>query len=160
VGALAGPAAAVASGVTSQVANTVTSGNYIWLWFTPVQVVIGLYAGLAARRGAFRKPWIAALWGAGLGVAAAAVSVPIAYYVFSGVTAGGVTAVTTLLRGLGVPLPVAVAAASTVTDVLDKVASFALVFAVLHSLPLRTAARFPFAERAMRREVPVSPPRP
>ena len=143
VAALVGPRAAIAAGLVSQVLNAVISGNFSWLPFAVVQVVIALYAALAARLGLVRRLATAVPAGLGMGFAAAACSAPISYFLFGGVTAGGVTAVTTVLRALGAPLGVAVASASFATDLLDKAIACALVCVVLRSLPRTLAARFP-----------------
>jgi len=143
VAALVGPRAAIVAGLTSQVLNAVLSGNFTWLPFGAVQIVIALYATAAARLGLFRRLGTAIPAGFGLGILAAACSAPISYFLFGGVTAGGVTAVTTALRALGAPLHVAVWAASFSTDLLDKTIVFALVAVVLRSLPRQMAARFP-----------------
>lgn len=147
VAALVGPRAAIAAGLVSQILNAVLSGNFSWLPFGIVQIVIAFYAASAARLGAFRRYATAVPAGLGLGIVAGATAAPIAYFVFGGVTAGGVTAVTTVLRSLGVPLPVAVASASMGTDLLDKTISCALVAAILRSLPEQLAARFPALAR-------------
>ncbi|MBK7594724.1 MAG: hypothetical protein IPJ11_05655 [Gemmatimonadetes bacterium] len=75
----------------------------------------------------------------------------ISYLLFRGVTAGGVTAVSTLLRSLGAPLSVAVTAASLSTDVLDKTAAFLVVGALLRALPRRILGRFPLGAKAVGR---------
>jgi energy-coupling factor transport system substrate-specific component len=147
VAALVGPRAAIVAGLTAQVLAAVLSGNFTWLPFGVVQIAIALYAALAARLGAFRRLDTAVAAGLGLGIVSAASSAPIAYFLFGGATAGGVTAVTTVLRALGAPLPVAVAAASFATDLLDKCLVFALVAVVLRSLPRQMAVRFPMLAR-------------
>lgn len=147
VAALVGPRAAIAAGLVSQVLNAVLSGNFSWLPFGIIQIVIALYAAGAARLGVFRRYATAVPAGLLLGVLAGSVGAPIAYFVFGGVTAGGVTAVTTVLHGLGLPLGAAVASASLSTDILDKAISCALVAAVLRSLPAQLAARFPALAR-------------
>ncbi len=114
----------------------------------PVQLGVALYAGYAARHGAFGSPWRAAAAGLVLGLVAATLSWPISLLLFGGVTAGGVTVVTTLLTAAGVPLKWAVYAASLSNDLLDKCVTFLLVHVVLISLPNRMAARFPAAARA------------
>ena len=151
VAALAGTWPAVITGFVSQIAFTVLDARIMWLFFLPVQLFVALYAGLAATRAAFRSPLPAATWGLGLGVLAATLAWPIALYVFGGVTAGGVTVITTVLTGLGVPLGWAVFTASLSADLLDKMITFLLVFAVLRSLPKQMGARFPAAARAQGR---------
>jgi energy-coupling factor transport system substrate-specific component len=143
VAALIGPWAAIAAGLTSQVLAAVLSGNFAWLPFGLVQVVIALYAAGAARVGVFRRWWTALGAGTLLGLLAGATAAPIAYFLFGGVTAGGVTVVTATLRALGVPLPVAVGISSVGTDLVDKTIAFTLVFIILRSLPRTLAARFP-----------------
>lgn len=143
VAALVGPRAAIAAGLTSQVLAAVLSGNFSWLPFGIVQVVIALYAYAAARLGVFKRIETALAAGLVLGALAGGTAAPIAYFVFGGATAGGVTAVTTVLRSVGVPLPVAVAIASMGTDLLDKTIAFGLVFLILRHLPRHLAARFP-----------------
>ncbi len=149
VAALAGPAAAVSTGLVSQVALTMVDGRVMLMAFLPVQLGVALLASWAARRGGFRSLARAAATGVGVGIVAATMSWPIALLVFGGVTAGGVTLVTAALRVLGLPLTWAVYAASLSNDVLDKTATFLVVRSVLISLPRRIAARFPMAARAV-----------
>jgi len=143
VAALVGPRAAIVAGLTSQVLAAVLSGNFTWLPFGVVQIVIALYAWAAARAGAFRSLWTALPAGLLLGALAGGTAAPIAYYLFGGATAGGVTAVTTALRAVGVPLPVAVGISSIGTDLVDKTIAFGLVCLVLRHLPRHLATRFP-----------------
>jgi energy-coupling factor transport system substrate-specific component len=151
VACLTGLVPALITGTVSQIIMTVVSGNATWLAFLPVQLAIALYAALAARYGLFRSAGRAALAGLGLGFAAATLSWPISYFAFGGVTAGGVTVVTTLLTSLGIPLQWAVYGASLSNDLLDKTVTFLLVRAVLVGLPLRATARFPAVDRALGR---------
>ena len=151
VAALAGPLAALVTGVVSQVVFTVVSGNVVWLWFLPVHLAIALFAGLVARHGVFRSVGRTFAAGCALGVVAATMSWPISYLVFGGVTSGGVSFLTTVLSGLGISLKWAVYVASLSTDVLDKVVAFQLVRTLLIALPLRMASRFPLAARALGR---------
>lgn len=148
VAALVGWRAAVITGIVSQVLNAVISGNFTWLPFGLVMIVIALYTAAAARLGTFRRIGSSVAAGLLLGAIAGATAAPIAYYMFGGATAGGVTAVTALLRAVGVPLNVAVFTSSISTDLLDKTLSFALVFAILRALPVQMAARFPALSRA------------
>ncbi len=147
VAALLGPRAAIAVGLVSQVLSAVISGNFSWLPFALVQIVIALYASAAARLGLFRHLATAVPAGLVLGLMAASLSAPISYFVFGGVTAGGVTVVTTMLRTLGIPLREAVASASYATDLLDKAIACGLVAVILRALPRTLAARYPALAR-------------
>ena len=151
IATLAGPWVAVLTSVLSQITFTVVSGNSTWLAFLPVHIVVAVYAGYAARLGTFRSVPRAAVAGFGLGAIAASISWPISYLLFGGVTAGGVTVVTTLLTGVGVPLRWAVLVASLSSDLLDKTVTFILIRAVLHGLPRRLAASFPETARSLGR---------
>lgn len=148
--ALAGPWVGVVTGVIGQVVMSLT-GDMVWLPFAIVQVIIALLAALAARRGGFRSFGTSLAWGALVGLAAGAVSAVIAYAVFRGVTAPGVTAVTAFLSGLGLTLAQSVTLASVGTDLVDKALVLVLVGVVLRALPLRVSARFPWAQRAVGR---------
>lgn len=149
VATLAGLWPALLTGLLSQVVFTAVSGNATWLAFLPIQLAVGAFATFAARQALFRSAGVAIGAGLALGAAAAMLSWPISYLAFGGVTAGGVTVVTTVLTGAGVPLKWAVLAASLSNDLLDKTACFLLVRVVLVSLPRRAAARFPDVQRAL-----------
>lgn len=146
--ALGGLGAGIAAGLLSQLLSGLFSG-YQWLAFAPIQVIIAVATWLAARRAGFRSVLPAVGWGLLTGTVAGAVSAVISYLLFRGVTATGVTALVSLLNGIGMPLDRAVLAASLATDLADKAASFALVGYLLVSLPRRMRARFPLAARAI-----------
>ncbi len=147
VAALAGWRAAIVTGLVGQVLAAVLSGNAAWLPFGVVQVVIASYAAAAARVGALRRLSTALPAGLLLGALAGGTAAPIAYFLFGGATAGGVTAVTAALRALGVPLEFAVAISSISTDLLDKTIAFGIVCLILQTLPAHLAARFPALAR-------------
>src|SRR2546425_237791 len=102
------------------------------------------FARLSRKRPRGRSPA-----GLGLGVLAAATSTPISYVVFGCTTTGGIALTTALGRALGLPPLGACFFGSFVADFGDKAVTFALVTSVLHALPRRTAARFPWALRAV-----------
>jgi energy-coupling factor transport system substrate-specific component len=150
--ALAGPWAGIITGLTSQGLVALTSGQMMWLAFAPIQVLIALVATAAARRGGFANAPMAVLWGALCGVLGGLTSSVISYFVFSGVTTTGITALGALFRYLGFGLPAAVTISSIGSDVLDKSLTFGFTGLVLRALPLRLASRFPVALRATGRE--------
>lgn len=150
VAVLAGLPGGILVGTVSQLLSGMLSG-YQWVAFMPIQWLIALLAAAAAGQGGFATPWRSGLWGAACGLACGLASAVISYILFRGVTAGGVTAISALLRTLDVPLPVAVTAASVSTDMLDKAAAFIVVGALLRALPRRVLGRFPLAARAVGR---------
>lgn len=136
VAALAGPGAGVLTGIVSQLVRSLYEG-FVWLPFGLIQVIIALMAAWAASRGGFRSAGRSVFWGLLTGIVAGLASSAISYLIFKGVTATGVTAVTTLLTGLGLSRQAAVTAASVGTDLIDKVIVFLLVGAALRGLPER-----------------------
>jgi energy-coupling factor transport system substrate-specific component len=148
--ALAGPAAGVVVGLVSQGVRSLYEG-FIWLPFGAIQVLIALLAALAAARGGFRSLPRSIAWGLLTSLAAGALSAVISYFVFKGVTATGVTAVTIVLTRFGLTTAQAVTVSSLGTDLLDKTIVFALVGAILRALPERAAGRYAWARRALAR---------
>ncbi len=145
--ALAGPGVGIATGVVTSAVNTLRNPTF---WpFVVVQMIVALYAWVAARAGLFRTFRTAVPAGLGLGVIASVTSTPISYLVFGCTTTGGIALTTALGRALGLPPLGACFFGSFVSDFGDKAVTFALVTSVLHALPRRTAARFPWALRAI-----------
>jgi energy-coupling factor transport system substrate-specific component len=147
VAALAGPGAGVLAGVVSQLVRSLYEG-FVWLPFGLIQMLIAMMAVLAASRGGFKTLWRSAGWGIATGLVAGLLSALISYFIFKGVTATGVTAVTTLLAGLGLSREAAVTAASVGTDLVDKLLVFLLVGAALRGLPARMMSRYPLGAKA------------
>lgn len=145
VAALAGPWAAILTGVTSNIVLGMLSSP-VFLAFIPVTVVIGATAGIAARVRAFHRMPRALVAGIIIGLIAGATSVPIVLALFGGVTAGGTGLITIALRALRLPLESAAFIASMSVDVLDKMLSCAIVAVVLTRLPRRIGARFRLPE--------------
>ena len=147
--ALAGPVIGITTGALTSLVNSLRNPTF---WpFVVVQVIVALYAWLAARAGWFRSLKTAVPAGLVLGVIAALTSTPISYVVFRCATTGGVALTTKLGQLLGLSDLGACFLGSFISDFADKAVTFALVTTVLHSLPRRTAARFPLALRAIGR---------
>jgi energy-coupling factor transport system substrate-specific component len=144
---LAGPAVGILAGVIGQVLFGLING-YQWIPFGLIQVVIAVLAGVAASQAGFRSVGRSLAWGVLTGVVAGALSSIISYVLFKGVTA---TAVVTILRQLGLSLPVAVTASSLALDLADKAVAFLVVGSLVRSLPNRMVGRFPRAARAIGR---------
>ena len=145
--ALGGPVVGISTGVVTSAVNSLRNPTF---WpFVAVQVIVALYAWMAARAGLFRSFKTAVPAGFGLGVIAALTSTPISYLVFGCTTTGGIALTTALGKALGLPPLGACFFGSFLADFGDKAVTFALVTSVLHGLPRRTAARFPWALRAI-----------
>jgi energy-coupling factor transport system substrate-specific component len=154
--ALAGPVVGIGTGALTSLTNSLR--NPTFLPFVAVQVIVAVYAWGAARAGLFRSFRAAVPTGLGLGVLASATSTPISYHIFGCSTTGGIALATALGKSLGFSPLGACFFGSFVSDFGDKAVSFALVAAVLHALPRRTAARFPLALRAIGPSGPPSRP--
>ncbi len=144
VAALAGPAAGVVTGILTNVIWGLTLSP-IALPFAVVQVVIGIFAGTAARWGMFRRFYTAPLAGLVTGVVAAMVSAPIAAFVFGGATGGGTGAIVGAFQAMGQSLLGATTLQGLLSDPVDKAITFTVVALLLIALPARFLQRFPFA---------------
>src|SRR5256886_7163381 len=77
--ALAGPGVGIATGVVTSAVNSLRNPTF---WpFVVVQIIVALYAWIAARAGLFRGLRTAAPAGPGLGGVAAVTSTPLSYLV-------------------------------------------------------------------------------
>lgn len=111
-----------------------------------VQLVVAVLAGAAAWAWA-RKANNARLfpvWIGGLttGFVAAAISAPIAAYVFGGVTGAGTDALVALYRTLGMGVFQSVFAQGLTSDPLDKTISYTVVFLIVAALPITVRTMF------------------
>jgi energy-coupling factor transport system substrate-specific component len=145
VAILAGPAAGAATGLLSTI---------VWSFFNPTLIpfaagaaVIGALAGLAARLGAFRRVWMLPLAGAVTGLVAAFIGATVAIAVFGGTATGATGAVIAVFRAAGDSLAESVLKGAIVSDLVDKVVTFAAAAALAYALPRRSSQRFAFVRR-------------
>lgn len=145
VGMLAGPIAGLITGALS---NAIWGllGNPQYAPFFYVAAVIGLLAGLFTKWGWARKVWMWALAGLITGLVAAIISAPTAAVVFGGVTGAGTDLIVAALRASGAGIMQATFGQGLVSDPLDKLASFLIVYLIVLALPIRLRVRFPNAE--------------
>ena len=142
---LAGPAAGAATGLLSTI---------VWSFFNPTLIpfaagaaVIGCLAGLAARWGAVRSLWWLPLAALATGVAAAFIGSTVALAVYGGTSTGATGAVIAVFRAAGDGLAESVLKGAILSDLIDKVVTFAAAAALVYALPRRTAQRFAFVRR-------------
>lgn len=125
--------------------------NLIWGLFTgpvaaafaPVAMVIGLVAGLLNRRGMFRSLPLAIISGIIVTVCLTLVATPIRTYLFGGVTGTGTDFLVAYLNAVGQKLVQSVAWAVIGTNLIDKVVSCVIAWALVKQLPQRIRAQFP-----------------
>jgi energy-coupling factor transport system substrate-specific component len=142
VGILAGPWAGAVTGFLSNVIWTVTG------WFPQAIAWAGVAALIGAMAGAFGKAawmhswWKSALAGVLTGIVAAVLSAPIAAFVFGGVTGSGTDILVAAFRSLGLDALGANMAQGVVSDPIDKLITFLIIYGILRALPARFLARF------------------
>ncbi len=141
VGVLLGPLAGAITGLLANIIWGLTLAPSA-LPFAAVAAVIGLIAGYAGQYGATQTWWKMALFGVLTGIVAAAISAPIATYVFGGVTGGGTDVLVAMFQSLGASVLGASFAQGAVSDPLDKTITYLIVWAIISALPKRLLARF------------------
>jgi energy-coupling factor transport system substrate-specific component len=140
VAVLVGPWAGAATGGLT---------NIIWGLFRPVPLpfavvalAIGLLAGVFARLGWFRRWYLVPLAGLITGVVAALLSAPLSAFIFGGVTGGGTDALVALFRAGGASPLASSLQQGLISDPIDKLVSFVIVYLIIVALPPRIRARF------------------
>lgn len=150
VAVLAGFRAGALVGTISQLLLGLLTG-YQYLPFVAIQWLLSGLASLATSRRGFSALWRTVAWGVGCGLCCGALSSVISYYLFGGITGGGVSWVIAALRTVGIPQAMAIFIGSSSTDVLDKGIVIVVVGVLLRALPKRILGRFPRAARAVAR---------
>ena len=84
-----------------------------------------------------------------VGIVAAVVSAPIAYYVFGGSTGGGTDILVAVFRNFTDSAFTATLLQSGISDPIDKTIVFLLVWAVLLALPASVKLLFPQGDRSI-----------
>ena len=137
VAALAGPIAGLATGTLS----SVVWGRLInpaALPFAAVSAATGYLSGWAISHGAFKKWWRVVASGAVIGIISGMLAAPVAAFVYGGTAGLGTGAVVSLFRELGNSLLASVTLQSFISDPLDKIIVFLIVWATVKALPKRT----------------------
>jgi energy-coupling factor transport system substrate-specific component len=141
VALLAGPWAGALTGLLTNLIWGLIS-DPVAAAFAPVALVIGLVAGLCAKWGLFRKWWQAILSGVIITVALSIIAIPIRVYMFGGVTGSGTDFIIAYLMATGRDLFSAVIISVITDNLIDKVVTALLAWAIVKGLPKRFTARF------------------
>lgn len=141
VALLAGPWAGALTGLLTNLIWGLIS-DPVAAAFAPVALVIGLVAGLCAKAGLFRQWWQAILSGAIITVALSIVAIPVRVYMFGGVTGSGADFLVAYLLATGRSLFSAVLITVITNNLIDKVVTALLAWAIVKGLPKRFTARF------------------
>ncbi|MFV2062836.1 MAG: hypothetical protein ACC726_04895 [Chloroflexota bacterium] len=121
---------------------------FVILAWLAMLLIVGSAVGLILLLVRRRDLAVAYILVAGVltGVIAAFIAAPIAASIFGGVTGSGADFVIAAFRQAGADLEQAVLAQSLISDPIDKVISYFVVYLVLGAMAVRTKARFPQGE--------------
>ena len=130
---LFGPISGAITGLTTSLINGFTFDPYS-LYFFPVQIIIGLTAGLCYKKGLFKGKLIP------IGIlistiAGSLVASLISAYVFGGITSSGTSFIVMYLKNVGVNVVASVFSTQILFDLLDKTATLLIVLMLIKSLP-------------------------
>jgi hypothetical protein len=132
------------------------SDNTLFLvlgWLALVMVVgtaLGLLILLFVRRDLTAAYVVIA--GVITGIVAATISAPISANVFGGVTGAGTDFLVAAFRQAGADISAATLGQGLISDPIDKVTTFFVVYLILSAMALRTKARFPQGEKLVNAE--------
>jgi energy-coupling factor transport system substrate-specific component len=145
VGVLCGPLAGLVTGLATNLIWGLSGLNPIYTPYFIVGGIIGLMAGIFAQIGWFKKLYLWVIAGLITGLVAALLSAPISAYLYGGVTGAGTDLVVAFFRAAGASVIQAALGQGIVSDPVDKMVTFLLVFVIVLGLPTRFVARFPRA---------------
>ncbi len=122
---------------------------FVVLGFIALLLVVATIIGLAFFLFVKRDLTAAYVVVAGVltGIVAAIISAPISANLFSGVTGSGTDFLVAAFRQAGVEIGAATLGQGLISDPIDKVITFGVVYVILGAMAVRTKARFPLGER-------------
>lgn len=139
---LSGPWAGIVAGCLSNL-MAAALGNPTMMFFLPPMIAVGVFTGIIARAGWFRKILLCILGGFIQGLIAASLSAPISAQLFAGTTMGGADFLVVYFRSNGFSIFESVLFQGLLMDPLDKVLTYLFVFSLTRGLPYRVLRRFP-----------------
>lgn len=127
---------------------------FVVLAFLALALVVGTILALAALLFVRRDLTAAYIVVAGVitGIVAAIISAPISANIFGGVTGSGTDFLVAAFRQAGADIQAATLGQGLISDPIDKVVTFAVVYVILGAMAVRTKARFPQGERLVNLE--------
>lgn len=137
---LCGPwVGAVTGGLTNVVTGIANPVNFA---FIPVNVIAGLVTGFLARKRMFSVWWKWLISMLVMAWVSIIVSAPIVVLVYGGVTGGGTSIITAAAMAAGANIWAAFFGTEGVFQVLDRIISFLICWAVIKVIPPRTLVKF------------------
>ena len=141
VGATCGSLPGALVGLVSNAINSITSPPTFA--FAVLNVAFGLLAGYFGRLGVFRVWWKTLLSSLAFAFIGGFCGALITIWVFGGLAVGGGALVVGALTALGMDLNTANFVAQMPMDVLDKVPTVLIVFAIIKGIPKRLLVKLP-----------------
>ncbi len=109
--------------------------------------VVGLLVTLYVRRDLTASYVVVA--GLGTGIVAALISAPISANLFGGVTGAGTDFLVAAFRQAGTDISAATLGQGLISDPIDKITTFFVVYLIVSAMARRMKARFPQGERLL-----------
>ena len=130
---LFGPVGGMLTGVVTSLINGLTFDPYS-LYYMPVQVIIGLMAGICYKKNLFKGKFVV------LGIIittiiGAFVAALISAFVFGGITSSGTSFIIMYLKNAGLNIVASIFSTQILFDLIDKTITVLLVLAILKALP-------------------------
>lgn len=130
---LFGPIGGMLTGIVTSLINGLTFDPYS-LYFIPVQVIIGLMAGICYKKNLFKGKFLI------LGIIITTVmgslmASLISAFVFGGITSSGTSFIVMYLKEAGVNIVASIFSTQILFDLLDKSITVLLVLTILKSVP-------------------------
>ena len=141
VGATCGMLPGALVGAISNILNSITSPPT--LAFGVLCILFGLLAGFLGRRGIFRSWWKSLLSAIPFALIGGVLGAIITILVFGGLAVGGGAIIVGALVAAGMDTNTANFVAQVPMDVLDKVPTVLIVFAIIKGIPKRLFAKLP-----------------
>ncbi|MEL3906953.1 MAG: ECF transporter S component [Treponema sp.] len=143
---LMGPLVGAVTGLCTNLIWGLISGP-IAAAFAPVSIAIGLTAGLLGRFGLFKSLPRAIISGVIVTVIVTLVATPIRTYLFGGVTGSGADFFVAYFNAVGQKLIQSVAWTVIGTNLIDKVLSCLIAWAIIKNMPDRVRLQFPYVNK-------------
>jgi energy-coupling factor transport system substrate-specific component len=155
VGATCGMLPGALVGAVSNILNSITSPPT--LAFGVLSIMFGLLAGFLGRRGVFKSWWKTLLSAIPFALIGGVLGAIITILVFGGLAVGGGAIIVGALVATGIDTNTANFVAQVPMDVLDKVPTVLIVFAIIKGIPKRLYAKLPLGYVYLGKDKVVAP---
>lgn len=148
---LAGPWVGAVTGILTNIVGGIT--NPINFAFIPVNLAVGLVAGLLARKDYFRFPVRIGRWALAviiITLVSIIVAAPILVFAFGGLTGNGASLFVAALLASGSNIWTSVIGTNGIFNFVDRIISLIIVWLVIRVIPDRTLIKFSHGEKYLK----------